>query len=197
MTFALTVPNMCSRHWLIPTFDPLFTWVFTGMTCRNKIKYCTPRKSTKMEGWNMWTALQTFPRQESWDCQNLIRREVDRAGLVGPDGAIRMRGEPGSLLWNIHKNRHLWFTKNPVKHRPKCYQEKRWEERKKQIKLINKYLPVCCGTEPLQLDPRDVLVTARGPLHLQLRSWQMTSVASCQSGTAASQSGRKRWKHHY
>lgn len=27
-----------------------------------------------------------------------MRREVERAGLVGLDGAIRMRGDPGSLL---------------------------------------------------------------------------------------------------
>lgn len=41
---------------------------------------------------------ETFPKQESCDCQNLIRREVERAGLVGLDGAIRMSGDPGSLL---------------------------------------------------------------------------------------------------
>lgn len=49
--------------------------------------------------------LQTFPKQESCDCQNLIRREVERAGLVGLDGAIKMSGDPGSLLWNMWENR--------------------------------------------------------------------------------------------
>lgn len=42
--------------------------------------------------------IQTFPKHESCDCQNLIRLEVERAGLVGLDGAIKMSGEPGSLL---------------------------------------------------------------------------------------------------
>lgn len=45
------------------------------------------------------TLIQTFPRQASWDCQNLIRLEVERAGLVGLDGTMMMSGDPGSLLW--------------------------------------------------------------------------------------------------
>ena len=54
----------------------------------------------KLQMYNAPRSFQTFPRQDSWDCQNLILREVEKAGLVGPDGAMRMRGEPGSLLLN-------------------------------------------------------------------------------------------------
>lgn len=39
-----------------------------------------------------------LPKQESCDCQNLILREVEKVGNVGPDGQIRIRGEPGSLF---------------------------------------------------------------------------------------------------
>lgn len=32
MTLALTVPNICSRHWATPIFALLFTWQCMGMT---------------------------------------------------------------------------------------------------------------------------------------------------------------------
>lgn len=50
----------------------------------------------------------TLPKQESCDCQNRMRRDVDTAGLVGLDGAIRMSGDPGSLPWNIEKQAFIW-----------------------------------------------------------------------------------------
>lgn len=43
-------------------------------------------------------APQTFPRQESWDCQKRCRRDVGNRELAGPEEAMRIRGDPGSLL---------------------------------------------------------------------------------------------------
>lgn len=52
----------------------------------------------------------TFPKKESCDCQNLILREVERAGLVGLDGAIRMSGDPGSLLCKEKKKKRIQWS---------------------------------------------------------------------------------------
>lgn len=46
---------------------------------------------------------QTFPKQESCDCQNRCRREVGNMELEGPEEAIRMRGEPGNLLCEVQR----------------------------------------------------------------------------------------------
>lgn len=51
-------------------------------------------------------SVQTFPKQESCDCQKRCRREVGNMELEGPEEAIRMRGEPGNLLCKIQREIH-------------------------------------------------------------------------------------------